>query len=275
MKNFIKLTLGSFFIKVLPNRANRIANTSMTIDSNNNWVDRLIRNTLLIKAEKEEDFEKISEYHKNYWSNKGNAYFESNFNQNILNNFFIPNCSFLIDFIKNKLETSKEKYHTLIEIGTGDGSVLDYLQSELIELKECIGIDLSIQQIEKNRLAYSANAKLKFVAADGFEWIENNTNSNLIIITSRGVLEYFTKNRILQFLESLRQKKGSIIFIAIEPTNKNHDLLKNKDSIIHGSERSFSHNYLHLFKEKKYEIWHHSVIDYSEHLNFNIIVAHG
>lgn len=274
MKDITKEIVGRLLIKLLPKRTAKNVSNGLTIAQSTHWVDRLIRNTLLTKAEKKEDFDKISEYHKNYWSNKGKAYFESSFNQNILNNFFIPNCNFLIDFIKNKLDTSKEKYDTLIEIGTGDGSVLEYLQSELLELKQYIGIDLSIQQIEKNKLVYSKNSKLKFVAADGFEWIENYKNSNLIVITSRGVLEYFTKNKILQFLESLKQK-GSIIFIAIEPTNKNHDMLKNKESVIHGSERSFSHNYLHLFKEKKYTIWHHSVIDYSKDLNFNIIVANG
>ena len=38
---------------------------------------------------------------------------------------------------------------------------------------------------------------------DGFDWIEENGYSNTIIVTSRGVLEYFTQDRLTHFFDKL------------------------------------------------------------------------
>lgn len=259
MKSLLKTIIGKILIKILPKKANQLSNMGITIGINLSKKDRLIRYALLEKAKKKKDFDTLSNFHKNYWTNRGEEYFSSGYNDHILEKFFIPKCSFLFDLLQEQLQNEFRKYNTLVEIGTGDGRVLEYLSVRFPKINKFIGIDLSIPQIDANQKVYNKSAKLEFVASDGFDWIKKNGHNYMIIVTSRGVLEYFTQSRLQAFLDELNNI-GKIIFIAIEPTGVDHNFLKNPNSEIYGSENSFSHNYSQLFQNSGFIIWHQSKI---------------
>ena len=263
MKNIIKNSLGKILITIQPKKASELLTKGMTIDMDLSRTDRLMRFYLLEKAKKNNDFETLSQFHQNYWENRGEEYFSSGFNGNVLNNFFIPKCSFLFDLLQEQLYNEIGKYNILVEIGTGDGKVLEYLSERFPKIERFIGIDLSTSQIEANKKVFNKNTNLEFVAADGFEWLKNNGENHMIIVTSRGVLEYFTQSRLQSFFDQLN-KIGKILFIAIEPTGIDHDFNKNPNSEIYGNENSFSHNYAELFKNSGFNIWHQSKILYSQ-----------
>ena len=261
MKNFIKTIVGSILIVIMPKKAKELSNKGMTIDVGLTLKERLIRHTLLGKAKKDEDFETLSQFHQDFWTNKADEYFSTRFFNNVLEDFFIPKCSFLVDLLKEKVDQEDGKFNILVEIGTGEGTVLNYLSSQLPNVNRFIGIDLSTAQIESNKNLFSKNKKLEFVASDAFDWIKENRNDHMIIITCNGVLEYFTQSRLQDFFNELNSF-GKVIFVAIEPIGVNHDFLKNPNSEIYGVENSFSHNYVKMFKDAGFNIWHQSKENY-------------
>lgn len=261
MKNFIKTIVGSILIVIMPKKAKELSNKGMTIDVGLTLKERLMRHTLLGKAKKDEDFETLSQFHQDFWTNKADEYFSTRFFNNVLEDFFIPKCSFLVDLLKEKVDQEDGKFNILIEIGTGEGTVLNYLSSQLPNVNRFIGIDLSTAQIESNKNLFSKNKKLEFVASDAFDWIKENRNDHMIIITCNGVLEYFTQSRLQDFFNELNSF-GKVIFVAIEPIGVNHDFLKNPNSEIYGIENSFSHNYVKMFKDAGFNIWHQSKENY-------------
>lgn len=261
MKNFIKTIVGSILIVIMPKKAKELSNKGMTIDVGLTLKERLMRHTLLGKAKKDEDFETLSQFHQDFWTNKADEYFSTRFFNNVLEDFFIPKCSFLVDLLKEKLDQEGGKFNILVEIGTGEGTVLNYLSSKLPNVNRFIGIDLSTAQIESNKNLFSKNKKLEFVASDAFDWIKENRNDHMIIITCNGVLEYFTQSRLQDFFDELNSF-GKVIFVAIEPIGVNHDFLKNPNSEIYGIENSFSHNYVKMFKDAGFNIWHQSKENY-------------
>lgn len=94
---------------------------------------------------------------------------------------------------------------------------------------------------------------MQFVAADAGEWIPKNGQRNTIYLTSRGVLEYFTEQDLLDLLSTI-SNMGNSIFVAIEPVGLDHDLDINPHSRLYGGEKSFSHNYKVLFPKAGFSI---------------------
>lgn len=272
MKEIIKTIVGSILIIILPKKAKQLSNKGMTIVVDLTLKERLMRHALLGKAKKNEDFETLSQFHQDFWTNKGEEYFSGQFNDHVLEYFFIPKCLFLFTLMQKELQEDFEKCNMIVEIGTGDGKVLQYLSNKFPQKNRFIGLDLSSSQIEANKKFFDKVDKLEFVAADAFDWIEKNREEHMIIFTSRGVLEYFTQSKLQIFFYKLNSI-GKIIFIAIEPTGVNHNYLKNLNSEIYGSENSFSHNYAKLFREAGFEIWHHSTEKSTNECNMNFIGA--
>lgn len=270
MKSLIKNIIGKILIVLQPKRASYLIKKGMTINMGLSRKDSLMCYALLEKAKKDKDFEKLSKFHQDFWENSGKEYFSSGHNNKVLETFFIPKCSFLLDLLEEQMKNESGKYNMLVEIGTGDGTILEYINKKFPKIERFVGIDLSISQIEANKKIFHKNPKLEFVASDGFDWIKKNGQDHMIILTSRGVLEYFTQSRLEAFINEINNI-GKIIFIAIEPTGIDHDFLKNPNSEIYGHENSFSHNYARIFENSGFTLWHKSKISISYpdcYLNF-------
>ncbi len=253
--NMLSFTIGNSLVFLFPKKALKLSEKGMTLVMNNNlnFPERLMRHAILKKLENKADVETLAKFHYNYWTNQGSAFFSST--NDSFENQFLPNCSFIFDLLKKELSNQAEHYTTLVEVGTGNGSVLNYLCSEFPEMDRFIGIDLSPVQIELNKKKFIENKKLEFVASDGFDWIKTHGQSHTIFITSRGVLEYFTEKRLQDFFYEINSL-GKTMFVAIEPHGVTHDFTTNPHSEVYGHERSFSHNYPELFKNAGFSLWH-------------------
>ncbi|WP_282049075.1 class I SAM-dependent methyltransferase [Maribacter aquivivus] len=262
MKSKIIIFIGDLLVFLMPKKAEEFAKTGMTITDGNTitLTERFIRKSLLRKVEEHSDHETLSNFHKAYWENQGDNFFAAT--KDSFENNFLPECSFIFELLKEKLSTENEGFNTIVEIGTGNGRVLNYLSEQLPQIKRFVGIDLNQNQINQNRETYKKNTQLEFVASDAFDWVNTYANKNMIFVTSRGVLEYFTESRLQDFLQQVN-RLGNTIFIAIEPNGVDHDLKINKHSEPYGYERSFSHNYELLFKNAGFSLWHHSKKDSS------------
>jgi len=257
MKEELKYNIGNILLVSQPKRAAKLSKTGMTIMNTSKFtlVDRLMRNALLRNAEKNKDFDTLAKFQHDYWVNQGTDFFSKN--DDSFENAFLPDCSFIFDILIDQISKQSQTFTTLVEIGTGNGKVLNYLANKFPQIEKLVGIDLSPEQIEINSERYKNNARLEFVAADGFEWAKKNGKSHMIFVTSRGVLEYFTEQRLQEFFNALNSL-GKTMFVAIEPNGVDHDITENAGSQPYGHERSFSHNYERLFKNAGFKLWHNS-----------------
>lgn len=268
----LKLMLGNLLIKCFPEKADQLKQSGMTlvIQDRLSKMERLMRAAILAKVEEKEDYSELSELHKNYWLNRGDDYFQ--LTDDNFESVFMPDCSFVFDQLRENIG-DEHAYTRLVEIGTGNGDVLMYLSEKFPEMQEFYGIDLSPKQTAANSKRLT-RLPVKFVAADGFDWVEENGAPNTIYVTSRGVLEYFTQERLLAFFQMI-MRQGPAIFVAIEPNDLAIDYAKDFDSRPYGNERSFSHNYKKVFERAGFDLQHLSwkVYEDNDHKLVFIIAA--
>lgn len=272
MKELIKNIIGNVLLILFPKKAVRLEKRGLTIiDPKFNIIERQMRYTILKKAESKNNFDKLSKIHKDYWVNQGIDVFSWN---NSFTANFLPNCTFLLDIVKEKFYENEIQFDTLVEIGTGNGDVLHYLETNFPKIDKFIGIDLSTEQIKINQEKYKENLRLEFVNSDAIEWVKKEGRKNTIFMTSNGVLEYFTEQQLRGFVE-YTNGLGQVLFVVIEPTVVNHNFEKNPNSIIYGIEKSFSHHYEKIFQDYGFKIFHHSkkILHSSSGNEMNYILA--
>lgn len=257
MKNKIVIFIGNILLYLLPKKAEEFAKNGMTITNKKSisFTQLFMRKALLKRAEKEQDYNMLSEFHEAYWKRQGDTYFSET--DDSFEKSFLPECTFLFDLLDLKLSTEKHNFNTIVEIGCGNGKVLNYLSTKFPNIERLVGIDLNQKQVELNRHTYTNNEKLEFVTSDAFDWTKNNATEDMIFVTSRGVLEYFTEPKLQEFLHQLNAL-GNTTLVAIEPNGIHHNLKTNTASEPYGYERSFSHNYEFLFKTAGFHLWHNT-----------------
>ncbi|MBC3847751.1 class I SAM-dependent methyltransferase [Winogradskyella echinorum] len=253
--------LGNTLVHLRPKKARQLAEDRITLVHKNkkylSLQEKLMRYALIQKLEKIQDYDKIAELNREFWTNKGATEFFTEV-ENTFETDFLPNCTFVFNLLKKELLSVDIEFNTLVEIGTGNGKVLNYLSSEFPEIKRLVGIDLSLKQVEINRNKFkNSNTRIEFVASDAFDWIKEHGQSGTIFVTSRGVLEYFLEERLQDFLSHISQL-GEIMFVAIEPNAANHNFETHPNTQLYGLEPSFSHNYPKLFKNAGFSLWHFS-----------------
>jgi hypothetical protein len=256
----IARNLGNVLVFLRPRKARQLSENRITLVHRNKQnlsiQERLMRYALVNKLEKINDHTTIAELNRNFWINKNatKLFLET---ENKFEDEFLPNCSFMFELLKKELSNHSENFDTLVEIGTGNGDVLNYLFSEFPQINRFIGIDLSADQIEINNKKFHTNSKLEFVTADACDWVKEHGRSNSIFVSSDGVLEYFLENDLQEFLNEISRLDKSI-FIAMEPNGADHNFETQPDTQLYGNEPSFSHNYPKLFKNAGFSLWHFS-----------------
>ena len=255
MKEQIKNIIGNLLLVLFPKKAISLERRGFTMKNPKySLIERQMCHAILNKAETKNNFDKLSKIHSNYWTNQGKDVFSMS--ESFKNNF-LPNCTFLLDILKEKFFKNEIQFNILVEIGTGNGDVLHYLASTFPEIDKFIGIDLSIEQIKINQEKYKENIRLEFIDSDAFEWVKKEGRENMIFMTSNGVFEYFTEQQLREFIK-YTNNLGQALFIIIEPNVLNHNFELNSNSIVYGIEKSFSHNYSKIFQDYGFEIFHHS-----------------
>lgn len=216
----------------------------------------LMRAALVKKLKPINDYETIRDNNRDFWvNNSATELFKET--EDGFEKDFLPNCTFVFDLLKNELRHTNGSFDTVVEIGTGNGDVLNWLSREFPKVKKFIGIDLSPQQIKMNKERYNGNVELEFIAADAYEWVKKEGKSNTLFVSSRGVLEYFIEAQLQEMLNNI-SKLGNTFFVAIEPNGGDHNFETTPKSQLYGKEPSFSHNYPLLFKNAGFTIWHFS-----------------
>ncbi|MFD1015388.1 methyltransferase domain-containing protein [Winogradskyella rapida] len=252
---FLTNTVGRMLVALRPQKVKQLSEKGLTLvlGDNLSLSERLMRRAILNNIEKNEDYEQLAQLHKTYWAKQGDD-FVNNTEAN-LKNVHLPAYKATLEVLNAEILNAPLAFDKLVEIGTGNGSVLNYLSTTFPSVKDFIGIDLSKEQTKINQINYKDNPKLKFVGGDVLDWLEQQQQGNYVFLTFRGVLEYFTQQQLTAFFEKLNAL-GSIIFFAIEPTDAAHNYETSPNSKVYGVEGSFSHNYEKLFKDEKFNVWY-------------------
>lgn len=252
--------LGNILIVLRPKKAKQLSENRITLVHKNkkhlSMQERLMRYALVRKLDKIKDHDTIAEQNRKFWEDNSAVELFTE-TEDTFETDFLPHCTFIFDQLKEELSKQTEEFKTIVEIGTGNGDVLEYLSKEFPQVNRLVGIDLSQHQIDLNTKRFKNNKKLEFVAADAYEWVKSNGDSNAIYVSSRGVLEYFLEERLQELLTNIYQL-GHIFFVAIEPNGADHDFETQPQTQLYGDEPSFSHNYPYLFKNAGFTLWHFS-----------------
>ncbi len=147
----------------------------------------------------------------------------------------------------------KHPFRQMIELGCGDGRVLQHCAGIFIDTDRFIGIDINPAIIQRNIETYAGNEKLHFTSGDAIEWLQVNPVDGCLIFSYGGVLEYFSPEALCELFELVaNQAQTTIAFV--EPVDPGHDLHTAPDSYTFGSENSFSHNHTHLLTKSGFKV---------------------
>lgn len=137
----------------------------------------------------------------------------------------------------------------LVEIGCGDGRVLDHLAGRLAGVGEFVGLDLNGPIIAEDRVRYADRPRLRFESGDALEWLQANAAPGTILMTYGGVLEYFAPDRLRELFALLPRPA---LLALVEPLSPGYDEAREPASRADSVECSFSHPYRRLVQEAGY-----------------------
>ncbi len=202
------------------------------------------------------DFMRLRRFLANYWEKHGTDFHDQWHDR--FERLFLAQDSVVIDALEGIIAPSDDdhRFQTLYEIGCGGGEVLNHLSDRLPSLRRLVGIDLSQEQIQRNRARFEKKTPLSFHAADAARWIPDHAAPGGVFLTNGGVLEYFLKEEIQGILAHISQHLRPAAVVIIETIGVDHHLDAEVDSYVYGREMAFSHNYPHLMREQGFEIRH-------------------
>jgi SAM-dependent methyltransferase len=145
-------------------------------------------------------------------------------------------------------------YTQMLEIGCGDGQVLNHYAKALTRLERFTGIDINPSIIEQNTALYAHNPQMSFKSGNANVLLPELFSDGTILSTYGGVLEYFTRTEIEALLRQLRTHQNTGVAL-VEPLDVDHDLDAGQTaSRIYGAENSFSHHYPDILEQAGFTI---------------------
>jgi len=212
---------------------------------------RLIRNAHQRDAVERRDHETLHCFLCDYWRAPVSAeFFDGDFQR--FEDIFLQYHLGLVDAMKEAISKFEDGEVRLVELGSGDGQVLQYLGEKLSGVGTFIGIDLNENQVIECREKYRDEPKLRFENYDVSEWLREHPSKRTVFFTNGGVLEYFTRAQLLD-LFGLLHASGPCVVAITETLAVDHDLESESETFPYGHELAFSHNYPAILREAGFE----------------------
>jgi hypothetical protein len=159
--------------------------------------------------------------------------------------WFLPHQSAIVDLIEQDLERAAHgRFHTLCEIGTGSGLVLDHLRQRLHPhgIATFCGLDLCAAQVAKNAARFPQCA---FIAADACQWLPEHAAPGWIYFCCGGVLEYLPEGAVAALFAATAARPPAR-WAIVEPVDEDQDSSAPRESRPFGVENTWSHDYAGL-----------------------------
>ena len=243
---WLKGKFGTILMRISPAYTASIKKAPYQPDLNG--VGKLIRNGLFFKAIEDQDHALIIRFLGDYWSSPISDEFYTGFSQRY-ETLFLAYHSGIVGETLKAMEISGKHYGQLVEIGSGDGKILEHFSKELKSIPSFHGIDLNLPQTENNRQVYAHLPALAFHHGDAGKWLRDHAAPGTVVVANGGVLEYFTRTELLDLLRFLATECSPCVVSLTESMAADHDLVNEPATYPYGYELSLSHNYPALLKE--------------------------
>ncbi len=218
--------------------------------------ERLIRNSLQHRAITKGDHEALQKYLIDYWNSPFSQEFFSTFTYRFEELFLRFHTDIATNLAEQLSALPQDQEVKLVEVGCGDGKVLQYLAEHVPRVNHFTGLDLSKEEIANCQERYPNEKKMDFTAEDIFDWLEANTDTALVFFTNGGVLEYFTREQLERLFTLVRNRPQPRWIALTETLASDHLLDKEPETFPYGRELAFSHNYSALLSESGFqEVW--------------------
>ncbi|MGH9309070.1 MAG: methyltransferase domain-containing protein [Vicinamibacterales bacterium] len=153
---------------------------------------------------------------------------------------YLPYRQPLVDALTELLARDRQ-FHTLCEIGTGNGLFLRYLSDRLPAMR-FVGIDLNADQIAANRQVYGT-APLEFESIEALDWIEREGRPGTLFVAC-GTLECLTGQELHTLLRRVAGTCTVAAFGIVEPVS--FDIDTEVEARPRGA-MTYSHSYPRVF----------------------------
>lgn len=149
--------------------------------------------------------------------------------------------------------TSHGRYTSLIEVGCGQGRVLEHCAAAMPNVQSLTGVDINPAIIARDQVNFAQNPRLHFLTADASGWLQQNGQPGTILLTYGGVMEYFAADTLTTMFRTLARHPYAAVAL-VEPVDPDHDLTNDPESHPFGQENSFSHNHEKLLEASGYTV---------------------
>jgi hypothetical protein len=217
------------------------------------WSGRFVRNALLADAVKRADHETLRRYFTDYWSSATSVEFYEGYSHRF-EDLFLRHHAVVAEPIARLLPDLGEGPIRLVEVGSGDGRVLEWLSQNLDGVAEFHGVDLNAREIAKCAETHRHSDRLHFHAGDLLDCLRAHPAPRTILVTNGGVLEYVLRDELLAIFAEFRELCSPCIVAITESVGTDHDLDREPQSYPYGHELAFSHNYPAILRESGFEI---------------------
>ncbi len=214
---------------------------------------KLVRNAHLAEAVNRGDHETLRRFFTHYWSSSLSEEFYEGFAHRF-DTLFLRHHAGIAERITESLPDSADHAFRLVEVGSGDGRVLEWFADAMPNIGTFLGVDLNAREIEKCRERHRRSDRIFFHAGDLLEWIQTNPAPGTILVTNGGVFEYLLQSELQTLLRELRRLCAPCLVAITETIGCDHDLEVESSSLPYGHELAFSHNYPAALREAGFEI---------------------
>lgn len=159
----------------------------------------------------------------------------------------------VIDTLSAELDAFGQRFSRLVEIGSGEGAVLEYCAQRLPSIAQAIGLDINAAVVAEAQARQPAGGKVSFVNTDARDWLAAHPQAGTVLLSNGGVLEYFSQVNFDRLLQALAAATPAMIAL-VEPVAPEHDLARQTDSFTFGRENSFSHNHRHRLQQGGFQV---------------------
>lgn len=265
-----KLVLGYTAAALMPTRVKAIE--AGTISEHLSAADRLIVAALVHRAiRRDEPLDHLAYLHRHLWNGDHITAFHASA-ENRFDDWFLPYQAMVIDALEKDLaEQTPGQFHTLCEIGTGSGIVLDYLSRRLAKsgITKYIGLDLSPAQVAIDAQRFPA---CDFVAADACTWIPEHAGPGWIFFCCGGVLEYIPQATLEELFARTVATRAATRWVIVEPVDPKHGLMSNTTSHPFGFENTWSHHYPYLLNQAGMKVLYQHNLQIND-MHWQLVIA--
>jgi cyclopropane fatty-acyl-phospholipid synthase-like methyltransferase len=184
-----------------------------------------------------------NKFTKNYWKSDISSAWHNRRKIEAYDDF-----NFFAQAICEKIEDLN--FDTVIEVGTGAGTLITLLSEKLDKYNKFIGVDINKNQIIENRKNYKDLYNVEFVYMEVEKYIKSNNLNNAVIV-SQNTFDYFKKNELEKLFSLIYSniKHVAILVSTVKEYRNIQDSIENVESDF----KVYKHNYYSLLQSTGYE----------------------